>query len=252
MSVLLGLNPKSSARPASVARPVSSEKRIAINPDPKSRLVFLTEPEGLAVERYRLIRRRLSTLHPNGAVVLVTSPSAGEGKTLTSINLAWSFAEAGHSSCLVDLDFRAPGLSRTLRHRFEEDGVQEVLEGRSKIGEVICRLGEQSLYVLGIKRRLTSPGYLFYSAAMGTMVAELRTTFKWVILDFSPVIPMADFSEMIPHIDGAILVVRTGKTEKDTLKAAIEAVGGKLWGVVANDCPITGGAYYGSYGKVVR
>ena len=157
VSVLLGLHMKSSVYPATAARPVSSEKRIAIHPDPKSRLVFLTEPEGLAVERYRLIRRRLATLHPNGAVVLITSPSPGEGKTLTSINLAWSFAEAGHSTCLVDLDFRAPGISRTLDYHFEEDGVREVLEGKAKIREVICRLGEQSLYVLGIKKRLASP-----------------------------------------------------------------------------------------------
>ncbi len=250
MSVLLGLHTKSSARPAAAARPVSSEKRIALDPDPKSRLVFLTEPEGLAVERYRLIRRRLSTLHPNGAVVLITSPSAGEGKTLTSINLAWSFAEAGHSTCLVDLDFRSPGISRALHYHFEEDGVQEVLEGKAKIREVICRLGEQSLYVLGIKRRLSSPGYLFYSGSMGAMVAELRAIFKWVIIDFSPVVPMADFSEMIPHINGAILVVRTGKTEKDMLSPAIEAIGTKLWGVIANDCQISGSAYYGSYGEV--
>ena len=73
--------------------------------------------------------------------------------------------------------------------------------------------------------------------------------YKWVLFDFAPVIPMADVSEMIPHIDGVILVVRVGKTEKNLLAPALEAIGSKLWGVVANDCPISGSAYYGYYGK---
>jgi capsular exopolysaccharide synthesis family protein len=209
----------------------------------------LTDPEGLAVERYRLLRRHLNTLHPDGGVVLITSPSPGEGKTLTSVNLAWSFAEAGNSTCLVDLDFRAPGISRVLRYSFEEGGVQEVLEGKAEIDELVHQLGEHPLYVLGIKKRLASPGYLFYSQSMQRMISKLRSMFKWVLLDFAPVIPMADISEMTENINGAILVVRTHKTEKDMLNPAIEAIGSKLWGVVANDCPISGSAYYGSYGN---
>lgn len=248
MRAVLGLQTTSPARHTTTPRPFSSEKRITIYPHRNSRLVFLTDPEGLAVERYRLLRRRLCTLHPNGGVVLVTSPNPEEGKTLTSINLAWSFSEAGHSTGLVDLDFRAPGVSRTLQYKFEEGGVQEILEGKAKIHELSHRLGEHSLHVLGIKGRLSSPGYLFYSQSMEAMITELRAMFKWVILDFAPAIPMADISEMIPHVDGAILVVRTGKTEKDMLSAAIETVGPKLWGVVANDCPINGSAYYGYYG----
>jgi capsular exopolysaccharide synthesis family protein len=179
----------------------------------------------------------------------MTSPSPGEGKTLTSVNLAWSFAEVGNSTCLVDLDFRAPGVSRMLRCSFEEGGVQEVLEGKAEIGELIHQLGQHPLYVLGIKRRLASPGYLFYSQSMQRMISKLRSMFKWVLLDFAPVIPMADTAEMTENINGAILVVRTHKTEKDMLNPAIEAIGSKLWGVVANDCPISGSAYYGSYGK---
>jgi len=209
----------------------------------------LTEPDGLGVERYRLLRRRLSTLHPEGGALLVTSPAPGEGKTLTSVNLGWALAEAGHRTCLVDLDFRAPGVSRTLQCTFDEGGVQEVLEEKADIMELVCQLGEHPLHVLGVKRRLVSPGYLFYSPAMPRMIAGLRAMYKWVVLDFAPVIPMADVSEMIPYINGSILVVRTGKTEKDMLEPALEALETKLWGVVANDCSINGSAYYGYYGN---
>jgi capsular exopolysaccharide synthesis family protein len=249
MSSIFGLHTTNTGRSASHPRQHFSARQISIPTDSTSRLVYLTDPEGLAVERYRLLRRHLNTLHPDGGVVLITSPSPGEGKTLTSVNLAWSFAEAGNSTCLVDLDFRAPGISRVLRYSFEEGGVQEVLEGKAEIDELVHQLGEHPLYVLGIKKRLASPGYLFYSQSMQRMISKLRSMFKWVLLDFAPVIPMADISEMTENINGAILVVRTHKTEKDMLNPAIEAIGSKLWGVVANDCPISGSAYYGSYGK---
>ena len=249
MRAILGSNTTASEYSASCPWPLSSERRIPIHPDCRSRLVYLTDPDGLAVESYRLLRRRLNTLHPKGGVVLMTSPSSGEGKTLTSINLAWSLAEARFPTCLVDLDFRAPGISRTLDYTFQDGGVQEVIEGNAEVHDVVHRLGEHPLSVLGIRKRLSSPGYLFCSPSMTTMVAELRGMFKWVILDFAPVIPMADVSEMIPYVDGAILVVRTGKTAKDMLPPAIEAIGPKLWGVVANDCKINGSAYYGYYGQ---
>ena len=72
------------------------------------------DPAGLAVEQYKMLRGRLNALEPRGGVLLVTSPAPGDGKTLTSINLAWSLAQGGFSTCLVDLDFRAPGVTRTL------------------------------------------------------------------------------------------------------------------------------------------
>ena len=81
------------------------------------------------------------------------------------------------------------------------------------------------------------------------MLKDLHARFQWVILDFAPVIPMADVSEVLPYVNGAILVVRNAKTEKDMLPPAIEAIGSKLWGVVMNDCPINGSAYYGYYGS---
>jgi len=79
-----------------------------------------------------MLRRRLYTLRPHGGTVLITSPNPGEGKTLTSVNLAWSLADAGHDTCLVDLDFRAPGVSRTLGCLFEEDGVEDMLTGKEQ------------------------------------------------------------------------------------------------------------------------
>jgi Mrp family chromosome partitioning ATPase len=80
------------------------------------------------------------------------------------------------------------------------------------------------------------------------MMQDLRSMFQWVVLDFAPVIPMADVSEVVPHVDGVIMVARIGKTDRNMLGPAIELVQSKLWGVVANDCPLDGSSYYGYYG----
>ncbi len=73
MSTILGLN--ISTRTAARKFPLP-EKRVTIQPDRSSRLVALTEPTGLAVEGYRLLRRRLCTLYPQGGVVLNYEPES--------------------------------------------------------------------------------------------------------------------------------------------------------------------------------
>lgn len=250
MNSILGLHSTNTTRLVNTISPRPSAVRRVPTPQPtsKSRLVFVTEPTGLAVEQYKILYRRLCNRHPEGGVILITSPSPGEGKTLTSINLAWCMAEAGHNTCLVDLDFRAPGVTLTLGCVTEEDGLEEVLTGKRTVHQSIRQVGDRSLYVLGIRKRLPSPGGLLSSAPIVSLLTELRGMFKWVILDFAPIIPMADVGEVLPHVDGAIMVVRSGKTDRSLLAPSLEILGTKTWGVVLNDSVISGSAYYGYYG----
>jgi capsular exopolysaccharide synthesis family protein len=220
-----------------------------------SQLVFLTEPYGLAVESYKLLRTRLCAMSPNGGVILVTSPNAGDGKTLTSTNLAWCIADSGKHTCLVDLDFRAPGMGRALNYKIPEDddGVAEVLMGTSSISKAIRRVSGTSLHVLGIKEPHASSSQFLAPETIRPMLTKLRDTFEWVILDMPPAIPMSDVPEVLPHVDGALMVVRTGKTNKSLLQPTIDLLGSKLWGAVLNDAVINGGEYYyGYYGQAGR
>ena len=221
---------------------------LTLRPSKGSRLVFVTEPHGLAVEQYKLLRRRLCALSPRGGLLLVTSPGAAEGKTLTSVNLAWCLAEDGHATCLVDLDFRAPGVLVTLGCKTESDGVTEVLAGKSAISRVIRQVGARPLYVLGIKERLLSPAKQLASSTLKPLLQDLKDTFEWVVLDMAPSIPMSDVAEVLPHVDGALMVVRSGKTAKNLIGPTTELLGSKLWGVVLNDSMVKGSSYYGYYG----
>ena len=214
-----------------------------------SRLVFATEPLGLAVEQYRILRRRLCNLRPHGAVALVSSANPGEGKTVTSINLAWCLAEAGHSTCLLDLDFRAPGIAPGLGWSVDEDGVEDVLAGTRTLRQSLRRVQQTSLHVLGVKQRVTNLNTLLSSASLAPMFAELRSLFEWVIVDFAPVLPMADVGELLPQVDGVLLVIRPGRTPRTMIAPTLERLGSKVWGVILNDAEIQGSGYYTGYGS---
>jgi capsular exopolysaccharide synthesis family protein len=231
-----------------ITGPKLSKSPLTLRPNKGSRLAFVTEPHGLAVEQYKLLRRRLLSLSPRGGLLLVTSPGACEGKTLTSVNLAWCLAEGGRRTCLVDLDFRAPGVSSTLGFEPQWDGVTEVLAGECDVFDATRQIEGSSLCVLGIRERLPSPAGQLSSFALRSLFKELKETFEWVVVDMAPAIPMSDVAEVLPHADGVLMVVRAGKTSKALIEPAIEIMGAKLWGVVLNDSLVNGSAYYGYYG----
>ena len=60
---------------------------------------------------------------------------------------------------------------------------------------------------------------------------------------------MADVPEVVANVDGALMVIRSGKTDKSMITPGVEVLGSKLWGVVVNDSPINGSSYYGYYGN---
>ena len=228
---------------------VDDARVLTLEPKPSSRLVFLTDPSGLAVEQYKILGRRLLTSHPQGGILMTTSAGPGEGKTLTSINLSWTLEQSGQRTCLVDLDLRAPGVVRALGCPAPRRGVEDVLEGSRKVQECLYQIAGTRLHVLPVRRRRKVVGSLLSPALLKPMLDELRSMFDWIILDYAPAIPMADVGDGMCNVDGALLVVRAGKTSKRVLAPVLDILGTKNWGVVLNDAAILGSAYYGSYGK---
>jgi capsular exopolysaccharide synthesis family protein len=238
--------------PLIVPPAIAPLRTIQLEAHADARLPFLTDSAGLAVEQFKLLRGRLNTLEPGGGVLLVTSPGPGDGKTLTSINLAWSLAQGGFRTCLVDLDFRAPGVTRTLDLSTDDGGAEEVLTGKKTLAQTLFQIGDRPFHVLGIRERVEEPSHLYAPARLTPLLSALRASYRWVILDLAPAVPMSDVSDILPQADGALMVVRSGKTQKAFMPPLLEILGKKLWGVVLNDTPVLGSAYYGSYGKHYR
>ena len=238
--------------PLIVPPAIAPLRTIQLEAHADARLPFLTDPAGLAVEQFKMLRGRLNALEPDGGVLLVTSPAPGDGKTLTSINLAWSLAQGGFRTCLVDLDFRAPGVTRTLDLSTDDGGAEEVLTGKKTLAQTLFQIGDRPFHVLGIRERVEEPSHLYAPGHLTPLLSALRVSYRWVILDLAPAVPMSDVSDILPQADGALMVVRSGKTQKAFLPPLLEILGKKLWGVVLNDTPVLGSAYYGSYGKHYR
>jgi Mrp family chromosome partitioning ATPase len=84
-------------------------------------------------------------------------------------------------------------------------------------------------------------------SVLPSVLSNLRAAYEWVILDLPPAIPFSDVPEILPYVDGALMVVRAGKTKKSLIPPTLEILGSKLWGIVLNDTVVSGGDYYGYY-----
>src|SRR5579864_8980466 len=122
-----------------------------------SRLVFAADPGGFVAEQYRLVRRKLVENYPNGATVLVTSPGSGDGKTVTSTNLAWCLAEAGMPTLLADMDLRNPSIEKLLDCALEGPGIESVLEEGIEPRSVLRQINRMQFHLATARKPFENP-----------------------------------------------------------------------------------------------
>jgi capsular exopolysaccharide synthesis family protein len=200
-------------------------------------LVAGLAPKSLAAEQYRQLRTRLS--HAEGAsnlrTVLVTSPQKGEGKSITSANLALTMAqELQRRVIIVEADLRKPSL-QALFGLPAGPGLSDYLAGAAELKDVMTFLPDHNLTVVHAGASPANPAELLGSTAMRRLLDQLRTRFDRVILDTPPVLPLADVAVLAPLVDGTLLVVRAGVTPKPAIENALRAFdSSRLLGVVLN------------------
>jgi capsular exopolysaccharide synthesis family protein len=201
-------------------------------------LVAGLAPKSLAAEQYRALRTRLAFAEGAGALrtVLITSPQKGEGKSVTSANLALTMAqELQRRVVLVEGDLRKP----SLQHLFglpAGPGLADYLSGAAELKDIMKFLPEHNLTVIPAGSTPMNPAELLGSTAMRRMLDHLRTRFDRVILDTPPVLPLADVAILAPLVDGALMVVRAGYTPKPAIENALRSFdASRLLGIVLNE-----------------
>jgi receptor protein-tyrosine kinase len=203
-------------------------------------------------EAFRKLRTNLQFLTVDNPprVIVVTSASPSEGKSTTSINIALALAEADNNVVLVDGDLRRPRLAKYL-DVLGSVGVSTVLSGAAPLGEVLQQTKFTRLTVLAAGPTPPNPSELLGSLAAEKMLSELRAQFDYVIIDSAPVLAVTDGAILAAKSDGALVVVRAGKTRRDQLAHAIGTlndVGATLLGAVLTMMPTRGsGAYSYNY-----
>jgi tyrosine-protein kinase len=200
-------------------------------------VVSVTDPRSPAAEQYKILRYRLEVLARGGVKALAfTSATSGEGKTTTAVNAALALGRGGRNRvCLIDGDLRAPSVHTMLGLRPRE-GLCDVVAGRAALGGCLWRFGSDELYVLPAGNVPDDLARTLYSPHLATTLAELREKFDFVVVDAPPVLALADVPTLCRDLDGAILVVRAGKTAGESVAAAIDALHGvTVHGMVLND-----------------
>lgn len=200
-------------------------------------------------EAFRVLRTNLQFIDPDieRKVFVVTSSLPGEGKTTTSVNLALALAEGGERVALVEGDLRRPKISEYLRLE-SAVGLTTVLIGRLPLDDALQPTSHDGLDVLTSGATPPNPAELLKSDAMRTLIASLRAKFDIVLIDAPPLLPVTDGALLASQADGALLVVRHGKTTADQVSVAVErleSVGAKPVGVILNMTPAKGGGGYG-------
>jgi capsular exopolysaccharide synthesis family protein len=220
--------------------------------DPRSRIVIHTAPHSAAADRIRQIKLRLheAAAARNLKTVLITSPTAHDGKSMLALNLATALAGHGNKNVLLlEADLHHGGLAGLLALPSGAAGLAECIEESREPLSVIRRLDPLGWYLLPAGQPNGSPTDLLQKEAFGAAIRTLSAQFDWVVIDSPPVVPVSDALLLRRHADATLLVVRSGSTQRDDVEEAIRQLGREhVFGIVLNGVEDPGGRYdrYGS------
>lgn len=187
-------------------------------------------------EAFRVLRTNLQFVDPDQQhkVFVITSSLPSEGKTTTAVNLALVLAEGGERVVLIEADLRRPKVAEYLRLE-SSVGLTTVLAGRAELKDVLQPTSHPRLTMLASGAIPPNPAELLKSKTMASVLDDLRQGFDIVLIDSPPLLPVTDGALLAAHADGALLIVRHGKTTVDQVTAAqdrIESVGAHTAGVI--------------------
>jgi capsular exopolysaccharide synthesis family protein len=200
-------------------------------------LVAVTQPRSPYCEQFRSLRTRLLQAgeREKMRVFVVTSSGIGEGKTLTALNLAWLLAQnEGVRALVIDADLRQPCATDYLAID-APTGLSDVLSGQVGLQQAIVRLDPAGLYLLPGGQARDDVAELLSGPTFESIIKEARRMFDYIIIDAPPMGIFTDASLLINRADGALLVVRAGKTRYALLDKLLETLPReRLLGVVLN------------------
>jgi succinoglycan biosynthesis transport protein ExoP len=215
--------------------------------------VALSQPKSQTSEAFRALRTSLllASVGTPPKVMVITSASAGEGKTTTACNSAIVLAQTGHKVLLVDADMRRP----MLHTRIGVDGttgLSACLAGMQDPDSVFLKVESlPNLYVLPAGKTPPYPSEMIASETMRHLLDRWRSEFDQIVIDTPPVLAVTDAVILSTMADAVIVVARSGVTGYQSLcrtRDLLRKVHAKIAGVVVNDLALNSVGYADYYG----
>jgi len=183
------------------------------------RLLFSTHREEavIAMEAYRTLRTRIckEQSKQNFRSIVISSLIQGEGKTLTTANLAMCCSQIPQYKVLVvDADLRTLALTKFLNLP-SAPGLGEILARRTSYDQAVMATEFQNLYALSAGECAVAPSELFADSRWKEFIAWASSVFNLVIIDSPPAVPLADFELIAGGCDKVIAIVRPRKTQRE-------------------------------------
>ena len=226
------------------------------------------EPKSQAAESFRALRANLQflRLEVKGKLFLITSSFVQEGKTLNTVNLALSMAQAGNKVLLVDADLRKPnvhrvfGLQRTPgvtdyvlgNYSWREviGTISDVMLGDFELEDILKTPGMDNLHFVTAGAKPPNPTEILSSERFREFLQEVKQVYDFIFVDAPPILPVADATEIAPWMDGVFLVYTVGRIGRGVLKRAksnLDNVEAKVLGIILNNVKPEAGPDYFRY-----
>jgi capsular exopolysaccharide synthesis family protein len=224
---------------------------MAKKPKLDTHLVSLTAPASFAAEQYQGLRLTVERLGRarDLKVIAVTSPAAGDGKSVTAINLAGALARGGEERVLlIDADLRRPTVARQLAIADARCGLADALTGGGTLAEVVRPMNQYNLDVVSAGTVRSGISQILRSPRLDAFIQEARQRYAYIVLDTPPLLPVFDSALLAKSVDGVLMVVSANQTPRKLLGEALNMLEpSKVLGIVFNrdERPLFG--YYNAY-----
>lgn len=203
-----------------------------------------------ANEAYKTLRTNIQFCGNEIKVLTFTSCTPNEGKSSVSFNLAVSFAEVGKKVILIDADLRKSVMIGRYKVGEVDYGLAHYLSGQSNLDEVRYSTDINNLDIIFSGTHSPNPAELLNNNRFIKMIADLRETYDYVIIDTPPLGSVIDSAIVAKISDGAIMVVEANSISyrfAQSVKGQLEKSNCKILGAVLNKVPMEKNGYYGRY-----
>jgi capsular exopolysaccharide synthesis family protein len=203
-------------------------------------LVTLTDPASFAAEQYQGLRMTVEQLKRlrDVRLIAVTSPNAGDGKTVTAINLAGVLARgSGARVALIDADLRRPEIATRLGIGTADARglVDAVADERVGLDDVTHRIDGINLAIVPAGVTRLPIHEILRSPRLERIVHEARERYDFIVLDTPPLLPVFDAAMVAKLVDGLLVVVAANHTPRKLLAEALTHLDpSKVLGIVFN------------------